>query len=243
MLIRFELLRPNAQAFPAGQYLTLVGLHGTMMMGIMSSGILGPFANYFVPLMIGARRMAFPRIESLTFWLLMAAGAILTTTIFFGGFPTGWTGYQPLNDQANAGMDSYIVFFALVGISMCLLGLNMIATIVTMRAPGLTWSRLPIFCWGVLSTAMLDAARRAGADRGARDGDARPHRADDLLHPERAAAARTCTRTSSGSSGTPRSTSSRCPASRSCSSCCPSSRASRSGATASRSPACSASRC
>jgi cytochrome c oxidase subunit 1 len=155
MLIRFELLRPNMQAFPAGQYLTLVGIHGSMMMGMMSSGILGPFANYVVPLMIGARRMAFPRIEALTFWLLMAAGAILTTTIFFGGFPTGWTGYEPLNNQANSGMDSYIVFFALVGISMCLLGLNMIATIVTMRAPGLTWSRLPIFCWGTISTAIL----------------------------------------------------------------------------------------
>jgi cytochrome c oxidase subunit 1 len=156
MLIRLELLSPTSHAFPPGQYLTLVGMHGTMMMGIMTSGILGPFANYFVPLMIGARRMAFPRIESLTFWLLMAAGAILTTTIFFGGFPTGWTGYEPLNDQANTGMDSYLVFFALVGLSMCLLGLNMIATIVTMRAPGLTWSRLPIFCWAVLSTSILN---------------------------------------------------------------------------------------
>ena len=74
MLIRAELLRPSPQLFGAGNYLTLVGLHGTMMMGIMTSGILGPFANYFVPLMIGARRMAFPRIEALTFWLLMAAG-------------------------------------------------------------------------------------------------------------------------------------------------------------------------
>jgi cytochrome c oxidase subunit 1 len=155
MLIRVELLRPAEQVFPAGQYLTLVGMHGTMMMGIMSSAILGPFANYVVPLMIGARRMAFPRIESLTFWLLMAAGAILTTTIFFGGFPTGWTGYEPLNAQANAGMDAYLVFFALVGMSMCLLGLNMLATIITMRAPGLTWSRLPIFCWAVVSTAIL----------------------------------------------------------------------------------------
>ena len=155
MLIRFELLSPNHQAIPAGNYLTIVGMHGTMMMGIMSSAILGPFANYVVPLMIGARRMAFPRIESFTFWLLMAAGAILTTTIFFGGFPTGWTGYEPLNLQANAGMDAYIVFFALVGLSMMLLGLNMIATIVTMRAPGLTWSRLPIFCWGVIATASL----------------------------------------------------------------------------------------
>ena len=148
MLIRIELLARSAQSSRAGQYLTLVGMHGTMMMGMFTSGILGPFANYVVPLMIGARRMAFPRIEALTFWLLMAAGGILTTTIFFGGFPTGWTGYQPLQDQANAGMDSYIIFFALVGISMSLLGMNMLATVITMRAPGLTWSRLPIFVLG-----------------------------------------------------------------------------------------------
>ena len=155
MLIRTELLRPDHQVWPAGTYLTLVGIHGTMMMGMMTSGILGPFGNYLVPLLIGARRMAFPRIEALTFWLLMAGGVILETTIFFGGFPTGWTGYAPLNIQANAGMDCYILFFALVGISMCLLGLNMIATIVTMRAPGLTWTRLPIFVWGVISTSAL----------------------------------------------------------------------------------------
>ena len=155
MLIRTELLRPDHQVWPAGTYLTLVGLHGTMMMGMMTSGILGPFGNYLVPILIGARRMAFPRIEALTFWLLMAGGVILETTIFFGGFPTGWTGYQPLGTQANPGMDCYYIFFALVGISMTLLGLNMIATIVTMRAPGLTWSRLPIFVWGVLSTSTL----------------------------------------------------------------------------------------
>ncbi len=155
MLIRAELLRPSPQLFGAGNYLTIVGLHGAMMMGIMTSGILGPFANYFVPLMIGAKRMAFPRIESLTFWLLMAAGTILVSGVFFGGFPTGWTGYGPLNDQANLGYDSYIFFFVLVGISMTLLGLNLIATIVTMRAPGLTWGRLPIFCWGALSTSGL----------------------------------------------------------------------------------------
>ncbi len=155
MLIRIELLRPDHQVWPAGSYLTIVGIHGTMMMGMMTSGILGPFGNYLVPILIGARRMAFPRIEALTFWLLMAGGVILETTIFFGGFPTGWTGYAPLNVQGNPGMDAYILFFALVGISMTLLGLNMIATIVTMRAPGLTWTRLPIFVWGVLSTSVL----------------------------------------------------------------------------------------
>jgi cytochrome c oxidase subunit 1 len=156
MLIRFELLRPTPNVFPAGQYLTLVGLHGSMMMGMMTSGILGPFGTYFLPLMIGARRLAFPRIEALTFWLLMAAGVILTSTIFYGGFPTGWTGYAPLNDEANMGMDSYIVFFALVGVSMTLLGVNMLATVFTQRAPGLTWGRLPIFVWSVIATSALN---------------------------------------------------------------------------------------
>jgi cytochrome c oxidase subunit 1 len=155
MLIRTELLQPNVHVFGANQYLTLVGMHGTMMMGMMTSGILGPFANWVVPLMIGARRMAFPRVESFTFWLLMAAGVILVTTIFFGGFQTGWTGYQPLGDQGTAGYDAYICFFALVGVSMTLLGLNLAVTIITMRAPGMTWSRLPIFCWAVLATAGL----------------------------------------------------------------------------------------
>jgi cytochrome c oxidase subunit 1 len=155
MLIRTELLHPTPTVVGPNQYISLVGMHGTMMMGMMTSGILGPFANYFVPILIGARRMAFPRIEALTFWLLMAAGFILTSTIFFGGFPTGWTGYEPLNDQAVMGMDSYIIFFALVGLSMALLGLNMMATIITMRAPGMTWSRLSIFVWSVLATAVL----------------------------------------------------------------------------------------
>jgi cytochrome c oxidase subunit 1 len=155
MLIRTELLHDTPTVVGPGQYLSLVGMHGTMMMGMVTSAILGPFANYFVPIMIGARRMAFPRIESLTFWLLMAAGFILVSTIFFGGFPTGWTGYEPLNDQAVMGMDSYICFFALVGLSMALLGLNMLATIITMRAPGMTWSRLPIFVWSVFATAIL----------------------------------------------------------------------------------------
>ncbi len=155
MFIRTELLQPNTHVFGANQYLTLVGMHGTMMMGVMTSGILGPFANWVLPPMIGARRMAFPRIESFTFWLLMAAGVILVTTIFFGGFQTGWTGYQPLGDQNTAGYDAYIGFFALVGLSMTLLGLNLMTTIITMRAPGMTWSRLPIFAWAVLATSAL----------------------------------------------------------------------------------------
>ena len=190
MLIRFELLPPTSQVFPAGQYLTLVGLHGTMMMGIMSSAILGPFANYFVPIMIGARRMAFPRIEALTFWLLMLAGAILDDDDLLRRLPDRLDGLRAARaTRRTRGSTAYIVFFALVGISMRLLGLNMIATIVTMRAPGLTWSRLPIFVWGVVSTAALMVLAAPVLVAALGDGADGPDGADDLLHREQAAAA------------------------------------------------------
>jgi cytochrome c oxidase subunit 1 len=155
MLIRTELLYPSEHAFPPGEYITLVGEHGTMMIMMMSSVVIGPFANYFVPVMIGAKRMALPRVEALSFWLLPAAEVILLSSLALGGFPTGWTGYDPLADQAVLGMDGYLMSFCLIGISMALVGLNMVATVLSMRAPGMTWSRLPIFVWGALSTGIL----------------------------------------------------------------------------------------
>src|ERR671925_999789 len=134
-----------------------MSLHGTMMIMMTSAFILGPFGNYFVPIMIGARRMAFPRIESLTFWLVPAAGLILLSAIAFGGIPTGWTGYSPLADEGRAGMDAYVTAFILIAISLTLVGLNLLVTILTMRAPGLSWARLPIFVWGIVSTSILMA--------------------------------------------------------------------------------------
>jgi cytochrome c oxidase subunit I len=157
MLMRTELLTPNERAWPAGQYLSLVGLHGTMMIMMTSAFIVGPFGNYLVPLMIGARRMAFPRVEALTFWLTPLAGLVLMSAIAWNGFPTGWTGYAPLMDQARAGMDAYIFAFILIGLTLTLTGINLIATILTMRAPGMTWTRLPIFVWAMLSTSILMA--------------------------------------------------------------------------------------
>jgi cytochrome c oxidase subunit 1 len=155
MLIRVELLQPTTPTFSPGQYLTLVGLHGSMMIMMVSSIILGPFGHYFVPLMIGSRRMAFPRLEALSFWLLPLAGVVLLTTIVYGGFPTGWTGYPTLGDQSNAGMDGYLFAFALVGIGMILNALNIMVTVFNHRAPGMTWSRLPIFVWSMLTTSVL----------------------------------------------------------------------------------------
>jgi cytochrome c oxidase subunit 1 len=155
MLIRGELTSSNATFIPAGNYLTLVSLHGTMMLMMMSAGVLGPLGNYLIPLMIGARRMAFPRIEALTLWLTALAGVVLLSAIALGGFPTGWTGYQPLADQARGGMDAYLVSFALIGVALTLVGLNVITTVITMRAPGMSWNRVPIFVWGLLTTSIL----------------------------------------------------------------------------------------
>jgi cytochrome c oxidase subunit 1 len=157
MFIRTELLTPTPSISNAQSYLTLVGLHSTLMIFMASTAIIGPFGNFFVPIMIGTRNMAFPRLEALTFWLLPPAGLILLSTVFLGGFTTGWTGYAPLADQNVLGMDSYLMGFALIGLSIALSGVNMIATILTKRAPEMPLSRMPVFVWSVLVTSFLGA--------------------------------------------------------------------------------------
>ncbi len=155
MFIRSELLSPAPSVANAQSYLTLVGLHSTLMIFMASGAIIGPFGNYFVPIMIGARNMAYPRLEALTFWLLPPAGLILLSTVFLGGFTTGWTGYAPLADQNVLGMDSYLISFSLIGLSLAISSLNLIATILTKRAPGMRLTRMPIFVWSVLVTSFL----------------------------------------------------------------------------------------
>jgi cytochrome c oxidase subunit 1 len=155
MAIRTELLSPTYHAFSATSYLTVVGEHSTMMMMMMSSVILGPFGQYFAPLMIGSKRMAFPRLEALGFWLTPPAYVILLSGILWNGFPTGWTGYAPLSLQASPGMDSYAVAFGLMGISMILAGFNIIVTYINYRAPGMRWSRLPMFVWSMFTVSFL----------------------------------------------------------------------------------------
>jgi cytochrome c oxidase subunit 1 len=155
MAIRSELLSPTYHLLSPTSYLMVVGEHGTMMMMMMTSVIIGPFGNYLVPLMIGSKRMAFPRIEALSFWLTPAAYIVLLSGILFGGFPAGWTGYEPLSVQATSGADAYYFAFGLMGISVTLLGFNLIVTIINYRAPGMRWGRIPIFVWGMFATSWL----------------------------------------------------------------------------------------
>jgi cytochrome c oxidase subunit 1 len=155
MAIRTELLSPSTHALSSSNYLMVVGEHGTMMMMMMSSVILGPLGQYFAPLMIGSKRMAFPRLEALGFWLTPLAYVILLSAVLFGGFFSGWTGYNPLALQTTQGMDAYYFAFGLMGISMILAGFNMIVTIINYRAPGMRWSRLPLFIWSMFTVSFL----------------------------------------------------------------------------------------
>jgi cytochrome c oxidase subunit 1 len=155
MAIRSELLSPSYHLLGPNQYLMVVGEHGTMMMMMMSSVVLGPFGQYFGPLLIGSKRVAFPRLEALGFWLTPAAYVSLLSAILFGGFPTGWTGYEPLATQAKQGMDAYYFAFGLMGISMILAGFNMIVTVINYRAPGMRWSRMPMFVWSMFTVSFL----------------------------------------------------------------------------------------
>ncbi len=157
LVIRSELLSATRHLLAPDKYLEVVGEHGTMMMMMMTSAILGPFGNYFVPLMIGARRMAYPRLEALSFWITPAAFVVLLSGLLVGGFPTGWTGYAPLSVEATMGQDAYLVAFGLMGISMIIGGFNIIATVVNYRAPGMTWMRLPLFVWAMFVTSLLMA--------------------------------------------------------------------------------------
>ena len=155
MAIRTELLSPTYHIMNASSYLMVVGEHGTMMMMMMSSVVLGPFGQYLLPLMIGSKRMAFPRLEALAFWLTPAAYVILLSGVLLGGFPTGWTGYAPLSVQATEGMDSYALAFGIMGISLILSGFNIFVTAVNYRAPGMRWSRLPMFVWSMITVSFL----------------------------------------------------------------------------------------
>ena len=155
MAIRTELLNPTTHIFGPATYIEIVSEHGTIMMMMASSLVVGPLGNYFVPLMIGARRTAFPRVEAFSFWIFMAGYGVIVSALPYGGFPTGWTGYAPLQTQAGVGMISYLLGFAIVGVGMMAAGFNILVTIIHYRAPGMTWSRIPIFVWSILATAAL----------------------------------------------------------------------------------------
>jgi cytochrome c oxidase subunit 1 len=155
MLIRTDLITSDSHFLGPQTYNACVGLHGLSMILATIIMITGPFGNFIVPLMIGARDMAFPRLNALSLWLIVAMLPILISAAFLGGIPTGWSGYEPLSDQAGPGMDSYLMAIIIFAISSAIAGANITTTILTMRARGMTWNRTPIFVWGTMASVGL----------------------------------------------------------------------------------------
>lgn len=155
MLMRIELMQPGLQLFNRDQYNTVMSLHGIMMIAVAVSTLIGGLGNYLVPLMIGARDMAFPRLNALSYWLVPPAALALLSSPWLGGFDSGWTAYPPLSELNASGQVLFILAFISVGLSSILGGVNFLTTITFLRAPGMTWGRLPIFVWSIFATSIL----------------------------------------------------------------------------------------
>ncbi len=151
LLIRTNLAYPGQSIVDNGTYNRLFSTHGTAMIFLFIIPVLTGFGNYFVPLLIGAKDMAYPRINALGFWLLPPAGLL----IFLGNAPVGWTGYVPLSIQEDASVNFWIVGLLIVGTSTILGAINFIVTIFKLRAPGVTFRNLSLFVWSVLVTAFM----------------------------------------------------------------------------------------
>ena len=155
MMIRTNLAMPGAKLVTPSIYNSLVGLHGITMIIAMIIVATGPFGNYIMPIMIGARDMAFPRLNALSWWVLFTAIPVLCSAWFLGGIPTGWTAYAPLSVQAGPGMNAFLATIIIFAVSTAVAGANITATVVGMRTKGMTWNRVPIFVIGATISVAL----------------------------------------------------------------------------------------
>lgn len=157
MLMRTELASAGRDVLGPSEYNSVMSLHGTMMIFVAVAATSGAFGNYVVPLMIGARDMAFPKLNALSYWLVPPVIFLLIGSFLAGGYDTGWTGYAPLSTTNASGQLFFGLAFFTLGLSSILGAINFLTTIIRMRAPGMRWSRLPIFVWAIFFTAVLQA--------------------------------------------------------------------------------------
>jgi cytochrome c oxidase subunit I len=135
-------------------YNTLMSLHGMIMIVSILLGVAG-IINYVVPLLLGAQDMAFPRLNAFSYWIAVPAAVLLVMSLILGGFDTGWTGYPPLSARAPVGMQMFFLGVFSAGWSSILGALNLIVTVVRMRAKGMTAMRMPIFVWAAIATSLI----------------------------------------------------------------------------------------
>ncbi|MDP8907805.1 MAG: cytochrome c oxidase subunit I [Chloroflexota bacterium] len=158
LMMRLQLGQAQNAIMDGTTYNGLLSLHGTTMIFLFIVPVLAGFGNYFVPLMIGARDMAFPKLNAMSFWLLLFGGIAFYMSLFFEPPTAGWTSYAPLSDDAflpGGGIDSWIILIHLTGLSSLVGAINFVATIHNMRARGMGWGRMPLFVWTILIYSYL----------------------------------------------------------------------------------------
>ena len=150
LIIRLQLAAPDGQLVSADAYNQLFTMHATTMVFLVLMPGAAAFTNYFLPLLIGARDVAFPRLNALSYWVFFFGGVFLTMSFFLGGAPDGgWTGYAPLATQVPEvlRMDYWALGLVILGVASVASAVNFITTVLVMRAPGLSLMRMPVFAW------------------------------------------------------------------------------------------------
>ena len=160
LLMRAQLATPNEHLLTKNSYDSTMTMHGTTMIFLVIVPILAGFGNYLVPLMIGARDMAFPRLNAFSYWMYLLGGIVLYGSFFAAGGPahSGWTSYVPLSEQLYSpghGQDYWILALHILSIASLAGAINFIVTIHNMRARGMTWMRMPLFIWAMETYAIL----------------------------------------------------------------------------------------
>ena len=159
LLIRIQLATPNSSFLSADAYNQIFTMHGTVMIFLVVMPIGAAFANYLLPLQVGARDVAFPRINAFSFWVFLAGGLMLNTSWFLGGGANGgWFNYAPNNGiiySPSTGIDFWNIGLLIAGIGSLTGAVNLITTVLNMRAPGMSLMRMPVFVWMTLVTQFL----------------------------------------------------------------------------------------
>ena len=157
MVMRAELAQPGTQFVEPNTYNGLFSVHASIMIFLFIIPVFAGIANYVIPLMIGAPDMAFPRLNALSFWMLPTAGILMLASFFAdgGAFATGWTAYAPLSTETPLGQTFFTIAVQFAGASSIATALNFLVTIITMRAPGMTFWRMPLLVWANFTTSLL----------------------------------------------------------------------------------------
>ncbi len=154
VLFRIELAAPGMQYLTNDNFNTLFSAHGIIMIASILLGV-GAMVNYLVPLMIGASDMAFPRLNAFSYWVGIPAVVLILSGMFVGGWDTGWVGYPPLSLRAPLGVQLFLLGFYINGLSSIAGSINLLVTVTTMRAKGMSLFRMPIFVWAAIAASII----------------------------------------------------------------------------------------